>query len=59
MYWICTIDFEKEHNSTFDKRYQGTGDWILREPRFKKWFDETNFCGKRKYSDFVVLEHFC
>ncbi|MCJ1348209.1 hypothetical protein MMC31_006440, partial [Peltigera leucophlebia] len=44
MHWICTIDFEKEHNSTFEKRYEDTGDWFLREPKFKQWFDNTDSC---------------
>ena len=56
MHWICTTDFEKEHNSTFEKRYKDTGDWFLREPKFEQWFDDTNssilWChGKRKYAN--------
>lgn len=56
MQWICTIDFEKEHNLAFEKRYKDTGDWFLRQPKFKQWFDDTNSCilwchGKRKYAE--------
>ena len=60
MQWICTIDFEKEHISAFGKRYKDTGDWFLREPKFKQWFDDTNSCilwchGKRKYPKLILL----
>ncbi|MCJ1342870.1 hypothetical protein MMC31_001059 [Peltigera leucophlebia] len=54
MRWICTIDFEKEHASTFEKRYKDTGNWLLKEPVFEQWFNVTNsyvlWCyGKRNF----------
>ena len=59
MHWICIIDFEKKHTSTFEKRNKDTCDWLLREPKFEQWFDDTNSCilwcyGKRKYPDLVL-----
>lgn len=53
MRWICTIDFEKEHAMIFEKRYTNTGNWLLRKPSFRQWFDATDSCvlwcyGKRK-----------
>lgn len=63
MHWIWTIDFENEHAITFEKRYMNTGNWLLRKPNFKQWFDATNYCvlwcyGKRK-NVYIILLNCC
>ena len=59
MNWISTLDFEEEHAFTFEKRYKNTGDWLIKEPVFKQWFNVTDSCvlwcyGKRNYLPNII-----
>jgi hypothetical protein len=54
--WISVIPFEKIHEDIYAKKHPGTGDWLLRTPKFQEWFNSSEsallWChGKRECCD--------
>ena len=39
--WLSSDDFEDTHDRHFKKRFENTGEWLLSDPRFRGWRDET------------------
>ena len=39
--WLSPDDFEDTHDRHFGKRFGVTGQWLLEDPRFENWRDET------------------
>ena len=39
--WLSPDDFEETHERHFKKRFENTGQWLLDDPRFTNWRDET------------------
>ena len=39
--WLSSDDFEETHERNFKKRFENTGQWLLDDPRFRNWRDET------------------
>ena len=39
--WLSSEDFEETHERHFKKRFENTGQWLLDDPRFTNWRDET------------------
>ena len=39
--WLSPGDFEETHQRHFKKRFGNTGQWLLDDPRFRNWRDET------------------
>ena len=58
--WLSPEDFEETHDRHFKKRFENTGQWLLDDPRFRYWRDETQsgllWCyGTRKSAIHVYL----
>ena len=58
--WLSPGDFEETHERHFKKRFENTGQWLLDDPRFGVWRDETQssilWChGARKSSLYICL----
>ena len=39
--WISTLKHQQKHHDICRPRVRGTGDWLLREPDFTKWMDDS------------------
>ena len=39
--WLSPDDFEEVHERHVKKRFPNTGQWLLDDPRFISWRDET------------------
>ncbi|KAF1840937.1 uncharacterized protein K460DRAFT_410330 [Cucurbitaria berberidis CBS 394.84] len=37
--WLCPINAQTRHEDATKNRYGDSGDWLLKDPRFKKWYD--------------------
>ncbi|KAF2642210.1 hypothetical protein P280DRAFT_449775 [Massarina eburnea CBS 473.64] len=37
--WLCPLDVQSRHEDASESRYGNSGDWLLKDPRFVKWFD--------------------
>jgi hypothetical protein len=52
--WISPLNFARKQIDFFSRRQEGTGNWFLDDPKFKRWLDErgeTLWCpGLRKIS---------
>ena len=59
--WLSPDDFEGTHQGHFKKRFENTGQWLLNDPRFKDWKDETKskllWChgARRSYIYFIPI----
>ncbi|CAH0054982.1 unnamed protein product [Clonostachys solani] len=45
--WLPTLAYSTQHRDIIDQRQPGTGQWILKSPNFKTWFEiqgQTLFC---------------
>ena len=38
--WLSPDDFDETHERHFQKRFNNTGQWLLKDSRFKNWRDE-------------------
>jgi hypothetical protein len=39
--WLSNLDFEVKQIDLFEKREEGTGEWLLEESSFKEWLKGT------------------
>ncbi|KAI9783675.1 MAG: hypothetical protein M1839_003523 [Geoglossum umbratile] len=42
--WLCPdplLNFQTKHADTFNRRQEGTGEWLFQDDTFKKWLDGT------------------
>jgi hypothetical protein len=37
--WLCPLDVQTRHETAAKSRYATSGDWLLKDPTFLKWFD--------------------
>ena len=37
--WLCPLDAQARHEDATEKRYGNSGDWLLKNATFEKWFD--------------------
>jgi hypothetical protein len=35
--WLPSIDFEEIHERNFSKRFDGTGEWLLKDRNYETW----------------------
>ena len=40
--WLKAPDATIDHNNAYSKKHQGTGIWLVKDPRFKHWLTDTN-----------------
>jgi hypothetical protein len=40
--WLSDLDFEIKQIDLFEKREDGTGEWLLEEPAFIEWLNSTH-----------------
>jgi hypothetical protein len=40
--WLSPLNFWTKQKDTFQRREPGTGEWLLNDPLFTQWRDETN-----------------
>lgn len=43
--WLCALDVQGRHEDISRSRYGKSGEWLLKDPRFVKWFD-FDFCAE-------------
>jgi hypothetical protein len=57
--WLSPLDFKMKQSEIFQKREDGTGQWLLQSSHFKEWCDgtsETLWCrGIREIAPFFRL----
>jgi len=67
MEWLSPIDFPAQQHDIISRRQEGTGQWFLDTPEFKRWLegsDKTLFCpgipgaGKTMMSA-IAIDHIC
>jgi len=37
--WLCALDVQHRHEDASTSRYGNSGEWLLKDSRFVKWFD--------------------
>ena len=37
--WLSPLNFWTKQDDTFERRQEGTGEWLLDHPEFQKWVD--------------------
>jgi hypothetical protein len=37
--WLCSLDAQTRHETAAKSRYATSGDWLLKDPTFTRWFD--------------------
>ena len=40
--WLSPLNFWLKQNDTFERRQEGTGEWLLEHPEFRKWIEGEN-----------------
>jgi len=67
MEWLSPIDFPAQQHDIITQRQEGTGQWFLDSPEFKRWLqgsDKTLFCpgipgaGKTMMAA-IAIDHLC
>ena len=67
MQWLSPTDFPAQQHDIISRRQEGTGQWFLDAPEFKRWLqgsDETLFCpgipgaGKTMMTA-IAINHLC
>jgi hypothetical protein len=37
--WLSHLDLDLKQSDLYETREEGTGEWLLEEPKFKEWLD--------------------
>ncbi|KAE9993923.1 hypothetical protein EG327_002547 [Venturia inaequalis] len=41
-HWLDPLDFERKHQDLCEKKFKGTGGWLLSKPEFRNWYNDTS-----------------
>lgn len=60
LHWISEIPYESDHQFARRNRLEGTGEWLLQEPRYREWRDSSSATifwlhGIRKHTYYILL----